>query len=122
MSREIVQISVEILAAHCGSYLTSDKTIEVSTLQHAITGLESLSTRYPLHLQITGTFSVSCPDCGHIQKHRLNWNTWKVRCRYRNCRVMIVFGIHGALIRAPGRLKRKPRRPPDTMFPELPVI
>jgi len=122
MSREFVQIPVEILGAHCGRGAINGKTVRVSALQVAIPEHECQITRYPMRMQITGTFQILCPDCGHITRHRLNWNTWKIRCRYRNCRAMLLFGIHGAVIRAPGRLKRKPIRPVDSAFPELAVI
>jgi hypothetical protein len=53
--------------------------------------------RPQFHTNFCGTLHWSCPDCGHVNKHRLAYLTWQIQCKFARCRHK--FGIGFRLLR-----------------------
>jgi hypothetical protein len=105
------------------------RTARISPKLHAMSTAATLGseqlirTRYPVQGQFTGRIYVVCPSCGNLIRQQLNWNTWRIRCRVKSCKQMLLLGLH---VRIPSKdgFRRKYVRPVDTVLPIslLPVL
>src|SRR5882724_9885426 len=80
--------------------------------------MSAVQTPRPDHVpqvfgQYIGKVFMVCPKCGKGVQSRLNWNTWRVRCR--SCHQTIIIGLN---VRVPSRraFKIKYIRPRDTVI------
>src|SRR6266404_7620018 len=79
-----------------------------------------LSYPYEFRAQFNGRLTVMCPKCGKITQHALNWNTWHIQCKARECRTFMVIGLNAHVTERDHRGKSV--RPVDMCFPAGSVI
>ena len=98
-----------------------DAKLPVIMSPKAALARQSVKTRYPVHAQVVGKVVITCPNCGNVITSRLNWNTWRVKCKWGKCQTTVLIGLH-ALIPRSNTFKRKYVRPIDTTFPRYAVL
>ncbi len=63
--------------------------------------------------RVKGMLAFQCPACGHIQKRRLDYGSWRVECAFAGCRR--IFQLRHVL--SPSKTGPKARDLPPDLAP-----
>jgi len=77
---------------------------------------------FPLRARFCGNIELQCPNCGHVTRYRVNYITWRFRCKSSRCRRLFAFGLTLYDMSQLRHHGRPIMRPWDTIIPDCPIL
>ncbi len=73
--------------------------------------------QHQLRARFCGVLQWLCPWCGHFNRDRMNYQSWRVRCRGERCRRWFAHGHVFHSLQGERFSGRKESSPPDIVLP-----